>query len=219
MAISNFSSTVILLFSAFVALWSPAAGAVRWSQLLLAHNPALRLASPLAVNPLIDRQSLAAAGCGTSYVVKSGDTLSNIAAACGVSTGALAKANNIKLTDTIYPGQSLTIPKAGGAATTAAKSTPAPSKATCTNPYTVRQGDTLGKIAKLCGVSIASLRQWNGLPSDKIQIGQRLYTRAKKALPLAPSAPAATPAPTAPAPPPEAPAATPTAEIEPPQVK
>lgn len=213
MVIGNFSSTAILLLSTLLALWSPASGAVLRLQTLRAHTPAQLQARSLTANPLINQHSVAAVGCGTSYVVKAGDTLSSIAVACGVTASTLAKANNIALTDTIYPGQSLTIPKTGVKSVPPAKSTPASGKATCTNPYTVRKGDTLAIIAKLCKVSVANLKQWNSLKSDRIRIGQLLYTRAKNTLPPAPGAPAATAAP------PKAPVATPTAEIEPPQVK
>ena len=215
----NFSSTAILLLGTLLALWSPASNAMLRPQTLRARTPAQLLARSLTSKPLTDQHNVAAAGCGASYVVTAGDTLSGIAAACGVTANALARANSITLTDTIYPGQSLTIPKASGSSTTPAKSTPAPGKVTCTNPYTVRKGDILGKIAKLCGVSVANLKQWNRLSSDSIRAGQLLYTRVKNALPLAPSAPAVTTAPAAPTPPPPLPVATPTAEIEPPQVK
>lgn len=50
--------------------------------------------------------------------------------------------------------------------------------ALCANPYTVRQGDTLSRIAGRCGVSTAQLRQWNGLRTNTIWVGQSLITRA-----------------------------------------
>ena len=40
--------------------------------------------------------------------------------------------------------------------------------------YTVKSGDVLGKIAIRHGVSVASIKKWNGLKSDKISIGQKL---------------------------------------------
>lgn len=39
---------------------------------------------------------------------------------------------------------------------------------------TVARGDTLGKIAKANGVSLADLRSWNGIDGDLIQVGQVL---------------------------------------------
>ena len=51
------------------------------------------------------------AGGGESYVVKSGDTLSGIATANGVTVSALMEANNIKKPNAIRAGQKLVIPK------------------------------------------------------------------------------------------------------------
>ena len=61
---------------------------------------------------------------GTSYTVKPGDTLYLIAARTGSSVTSIKQASGLK-TDTIYPGQSLTIPKASSPVTppvTSAKS-------------------------------------------------------------------------------------------------
>ena len=45
--------------------------------------------------------------------------------------------------------------------------------------YTVRSGDVLGSIAKRYGVTVANIKSWNGLYSDRLQIGQKLkiYTK------------------------------------------
>jgi len=40
--------------------------------------------------------------------------------------------------------------------------------------YVVVKGDTLGKIAKTQGVTVAELREWNGLRGDRIEIDQQL---------------------------------------------
>jgi len=40
--------------------------------------------------------------------------------------------------------------------------------------YTVKSGDTLTRISKLYKVSIESIQKWNGLKSDRINIGQKL---------------------------------------------
>ena len=60
-----------------------------------------------------------------SYTVKSGDTLSGIAAQYGVSYQDIAKANNIANPNLIYPGQVFTIPGGGSSSAPAATSTPA----------------------------------------------------------------------------------------------
>ena len=40
--------------------------------------------------------------------------------------------------------------------------------------YTVRSGDYLGKIARKFGVRVSQIKQWNGLRSNNLRIGQRL---------------------------------------------
>ncbi|MCA0933462.1 LysM peptidoglycan-binding domain-containing protein [Lutimonas saemankumensis] len=40
--------------------------------------------------------------------------------------------------------------------------------------YRVRSGDYLGKIANRYGVSVSSIKRWNGLKSDNLRVGQRL---------------------------------------------
>ena len=65
------------------------------------------------------------------------------------------------------------------------------SAASCSNPYTVRKGDTLAKIARSCGVSVASLKKLNGLSGNTIMVGQTLVIRASRG-----STPSVAPAPT-----------------------
>ena len=43
--------------------------------------------------------------------------------------------------------------------------------------YTVKRGDTLGKIAKQYGVGVDDLRSWNGISGDLIEVGQVLHIR------------------------------------------
>jgi LysM repeat protein len=52
---------------------------------------------------------------GSSYTIKSGDTISAIAARFGVSTQALLAANGLTTSSIIYPGQKIVIPAGGGA--------------------------------------------------------------------------------------------------------
>ena len=40
----------------------------------------------------------------------------------------------------------------------------------------VERGDTLGGLAKTAGVSVAELREWNGIDGDLIHVGQELAT-------------------------------------------
>ena len=65
------------------------------------------------------------------------------------------------------------------------------SAASCPNPYMVRKGDTLAKIAQRCGVSVASIKKLNGLGGNTIRVGQTLVLRTSPG-----STPSVTPAPT-----------------------
>lgn len=112
---------------------------------------------------LVSVFSLAGSG---SHVVKSGETLSGIAARNGVSVSALVKANNLSNPNLIKVGQSLTIP---GSSTSG--STSGGASAT----YTVTRGDTLSSIASRYGVSVSSLMAANQLSNPNlIRIGKTL---------------------------------------------
>jgi len=51
--------------------------------------------------------------------------------------------------------------------------------------YAVVKGDSLSKIAKQHRVSVKELKAWNNLPSDLIEVGQRLVIRTDSKLPTA----------------------------------
>lgn len=98
----------------------------------------------------------------TAYTVKSGDTLSGIAAKYGTSVSTLASLNNISNANYIYIGQKLTVN-----GNTAA--------ASATSYYTVQSGDTLSAIAAAHGLTTATLAAYNGITNyNFIQVGQQL---------------------------------------------
>lgn len=104
-----------------------------------------------------------------SHTVKSGDTLSGIAHRYGVSLQTLLKANNLKLSSIIYPGQRLSL--SGSGSSSASKSTSSTrtvatttTKSTSTGgTYKIKAGDTLSGIAHSHGVSLQTLLKANGL--------------------------------------------------------
>ena len=69
----------------------------------------------------------AAVTCASHYTVKSGDTLSKIASAYGLSLTQLADANNLKSPYTIFVGQSLCIPAGGSGTSSGGTTTTTPS--------------------------------------------------------------------------------------------
>jgi LysM repeat protein len=52
-----------------------------------------------------------------------------------------------------------------------------PSPSSVTTKHKVKKGDTLSGIAAKYHVSVANLKKWNNLKSDKIQIGQTLIIK------------------------------------------
>ena len=91
------------------------------------------------------------------YVVKRGDTLSDIAVRYRVSLGQIKRWNKLR-GSRIYPGQSLKV------------GLPAQSG----DWYRVRRGDTLSKIARQFSVSVYKLKAINRLAGDVIHVGQKL---------------------------------------------
>jgi LysM repeat protein len=107
---------------------------------------------------------------GGKHTVRSGDTLSGIAHAHGVSLRSLLSASGLKPSSIIYPGQRLTLP-GGGATTTVAKKTKAPSASSGTasaGKYKIKSGDTLGGIAARHKVSVSALASANGISSSSV---------------------------------------------------
>lgn len=128
-----------------------------------------------------------------TYTVKAGDTLWHIATTHGLKLGELISLNNVNSNNIIYPGQVLTISKSATTNTTTAtdstssatssvpsqnnassQSSPATSSTTGSS-YTVKSGDTLNKISKQTGVSVATLAATNSIKNiNAIYPGQIL---------------------------------------------
>lgn len=139
------------------------------------NGDSLRVGSELlvpggSVQPL--RANLVRAATAT-HVVKSGESLWSISRRYDMTVEQLARANNIRTTSTLRPGQRLNV-RASGAPAVAAASTPRPVAETRTVSYRVRQGDTLSSIARRFQVSVRDLMAWNGLTGSSIRAGQSL---------------------------------------------
>ncbi|MCB1687487.1 MAG: LysM peptidoglycan-binding domain-containing protein [Halioglobus sp.] len=112
-------------------------------------------------------QGTSFAGSYQRYVVRKGDTLSEIAKRNGVQVAQLRAVNTLR-GNLINVGQKLRIP------TGAASSDSPEVVATYTTTHRVNRGDTLWQIANRYGTSVKQLRQVNGSASDVLQVGQVL---------------------------------------------
>lgn len=91
---------------------------------------------------------------GSTYTVKAGDSLWNIANKYGITVDELKNLNNLT-SNTLSIGQTLKVPSGG-------------------NTYTVKSGDSLWSIANRYGTSVNTLKSLNGLTSNTLNIGQVL---------------------------------------------
>jgi LysM repeat protein len=151
--------------------------------------------------PALDKKTTAttqAAKASTSnYTVKSGDCLSKIAKQYGMTVAQLESLNNLK-SDLIYVGQKLKVyatsakPQTQTASVSqpksqsAAKPKPQPATASASAAgginYTVKSGDTLGKIALQYQTTVQNLKNLNSITSDLIYAGQQLKVPGQAAV-------------------------------------
>ena len=123
-----------------------------------------------------------------AYKVKSGDYLGKIASKYGVSVAQLKSWNKLK-SNSIQIGQTLYIYKNGGptisqgstgGSSSSSKSSSSSSSGSKAKIYTVKNGDSLYKIAKnYPGISADDIKKANGLSSDSIKPGQKLTIPAR----------------------------------------
>ncbi|KZR83271.1 N-acetylmuramoyl-L-alanine amidase sle1 precursor [Synechococcus sp. MIT S9509] len=108
---------------------------------------------------------------GSSVTVKSGETLSDIAARYGVSMNSLMRLNGIRNSDHVEAGQTLRLPGSVSAGK---------------GRHNVRSGDTLSGIAAQYRVSERQLMALNALSSaDHVEVGQTLKLPSNAVLPQA----------------------------------
>lgn len=105
-----------------------------------------------------------------SHKVKKTETLSSIARKYKISIDDLKSANNL-VSAQVKKGDLLIIPPAAAQVDTADSTDVKPAT------YKVKRGDTVARIAKKTGVSVAELKRLNRLAAKKIKLGQVLALR------------------------------------------
>ncbi len=123
--------------------------------------------STSTVSNVVNHSTASSAG---SYTVKSGDSLSAIAARYGMSYETLARLNNISNPNRIYVGQTLNLGTSGYTSHHYAASSSSNG-----GSYTIQAGDTLSAIAARYGMSYETLARLNNISDpNRIVAGQRI---------------------------------------------
>lgn len=113
----------------------------------------------------------------TTYIVKKGDTLEEIAIKNNIPLEDLKKINNIK-NNKIIAGQTLVLTNSVTNNQTSRKTE---KKDNQTNTkYIVKNGDTISEIADKFNVSVDQLKAWNKIKGNNIKVGQELVVVGTK---------------------------------------
>ncbi|MDE0107895.1 MAG: LysM peptidoglycan-binding domain-containing protein [Bryobacterales bacterium] len=113
------------------------------------------------------------------YTVRRGDTLGGIAERYGTSAARLRAWNGIR-GSTIQIGQELIVSQS---ATTSRPASPSGGATLSgSGTYSVVRGDSLDKIARRHGTTVADLRRWNNLNTSRIYPGQKLVVGSQASL-------------------------------------
>ncbi len=114
----------------------------------------------------------------SSYVVKSGDTLGDLAHRFGTTSKAIAAANGISNPNLIVVGRKLNMPGGGTAPSGGSSAAPASSSGNGRQLpgqyHSVRSGDTIAGIARKYGISQADFVRWNGLVDGRLYATTRM---------------------------------------------
>jgi membrane-bound lytic murein transglycosylase D len=104
------------------------------------------------------------------YIVKPGENLWSIAKAQNTTVNALAQLNGLNAKSGLQPGQKLIV---------AGKAADEETKAQKKSSYTIKSGDTLGKIAAQYDVSVKQIMEWNKIKDEtSIRPNQELIVLA-----------------------------------------
>jgi membrane-bound lytic murein transglycosylase D len=117
------------------------------------------------------------------HVVRSGDSLWRIAKRHRMSVATLARLNGMGPGDTLRAGQKLVLnPRSSGSSSSKKSvSSGGGSSPSRQVSYKVRSGDTLSRIAKVFGVTVSDLVNWNGISRQTtLRVGQKLTVNVRR---------------------------------------
>jgi len=137
----------------------------------------LPVSSSSTTNPVVTPDQPVPVPTGAEvHLVRSGDTLSEIARTYGVSVNSIKDANNLR-SDVIQIGQRLLVPSGGTPLPSPAPADPAPVDPTPAGQVThvIKVGETLFSIARKYGVSSQLLADMNNIDNPAaLKVGQSL---------------------------------------------
>lgn len=135
----------------------------------------LYAAEPIDVAPIAAPPPVTPSSPTETYIVRKGDTLSQLAVDYDTTTAELVRINGLSNPDVLYVGQELRVPAgrrgSGGSRSSSSSTTSSIKKG---GSYTIQKGDTLSEIASAAGVSIDALRQLNNIEGDMIRAGDTI---------------------------------------------
>lgn len=148
---------------------------IRLLQSQVGHQPAAAKTAPVAAST---------ASASSTYVVKKGDSLERIARRNGCSARALCKANGLKSTAVIHPGQRLKLPgrpapaaqlAAAPATTTKSPTVSQTARVSGSGTHKVSQGETFSSISRKHRIPLATLLAANpDVKPTQLRPGQTL---------------------------------------------
>src|SRR5699024_11173325 len=125
----------------------------------------------------------------STYTVEDGDTLRQIAADHDTAVDKLKKNNNLD-SSVIYTGDKIIVEGSSSSSSSISKddsssdsdndssnsssSSSDSNSSSNSSSYTVKSGDTLGKIANKQNVSVSDLKSWNNISGHMIYVGDKL---------------------------------------------
>lgn len=144
------------------------------------------------VVPVVPTTPVATAPETTTYIIQPGDSLSKISKKFNIKVDAIRKANPQIKNDIVRLGTKIKLPgkvevgeqtvPVGAIARPVAPKAPAPATEYKgpTTEYVVKSGDVLGGIAIRHGMTLAQLKNLNGLTKNDIRVGQKLKVASGK---------------------------------------